>query len=130
MSKKTPETSVWFIRHKETQELWKAPSGKTSWRKKGHAKSAWATVCGMYGSAEHYSRKYGVPLIEERSLWRDETYYVFPKFDEQDVYELVEINNVAGELVDSLKEIIEAMINHLPEEKKAEYLAKYKEITE
>ena len=128
MSKKTPETSIWFIRHKETQELWKAPSGKTSWRKKGHAKNAWATLCQHSYSAKDYSERYNVPLKKEWSHYRGEV-YVFPKFDEQDVYELVEINNVAGDLVDSLKEIIEQMIQHLPEDKKAEYLAKYKEIS-
>lgn len=128
MVKKTPETSVWFIRHKETQELWKAPSGKTSWRKKGHAKNAWATIRGIWNSAEHYGTLYGVPLLTEYHSYSGEERKVFPKFDEQDVYELVEINNVAGDLVDSLKQIIEQMIEHLPEDKKELYSAKYKEI--
>lgn len=34
--------TYWIIQHKETKEVWKAKSGKTSWNKQGHAKSAWA----------------------------------------------------------------------------------------
>jgi DNA-directed RNA polymerase specialized sigma24 family protein len=122
-----PETKIYCIRHKESGALWKAPSGKSSWRKQGHAKSAWATLCQGYNSAHIYANRYGVDLVPYQRYDGDID-FAFPKFDEQDVYELIEINNLAGELVQSLREIIEGMIEHLPEDKKQEYLMKYGEL--
>lgn len=40
---------VWVIRHKETRKLWTATSGKQSWKKVNHAKSAWAGSYDTHG---------------------------------------------------------------------------------
>ena len=45
---------LWVIRHKETKEPVKVPSGKTSWRKVNHAKAAWAT----FGTHSYWVERY------------------------------------------------------------------------
>lgn len=39
---------MWIIRNKNTGEIWRASSGKSSWKAKGHAKGAWANSYGGY----------------------------------------------------------------------------------
>ena len=56
---------IWIIRNKNTEEVWKARSGKTSWNKPSHAKGAWANT--------HWD-------------WED-----YEKFDEQSEYILEEV---------------------------------------
>lgn len=76
------------IRHKETKELWRAPSGKTSWRATGHAKNAWKTL-DCYGQEEVLRRceRYGVSATPTGYNNRLE----FPRFDDQTTWELVEL---------------------------------------
>lgn len=61
---------TWIIRHKETKEVWTSSSGKSSWNKPGHAKSAWLQ--------SNYYLKSEVGMHN---------------FDDQDEYELVEIKS-------------------------------------
>lgn len=87
-----PETpEIWVIQHKETKEIFKAPSGKSSWRKPAHAKNAWGTLRAYYDSKESVE-KISKPLGIE-PIYRDCKYYPwdFPKFDEQDTWELVKL---------------------------------------
>ena len=52
---------TFVIRHKVTQELWRAPSGKTSWRATGHAKNAWKTAnCYNQEEVKRRCERYGV----------------------------------------------------------------------
>lgn len=78
---KQPET--WIIRHKTTGAVFTAKSGKSSWKAIGHAKNAWA-----YGNTYADIAALGVQLVQNK-YGRME----FPKFDEQDVYECVNIMN-------------------------------------
>lgn len=82
----TKPVETYVIRHKVTGEFLTVPSGKSSWRAVGHAKNAWST-CGVY-----WAEKLGVELISEPSRWNP-NYKVFPKFDQQDVYEIVKLKH-------------------------------------
>lgn len=99
--------SVYIIRNKETLEQWVADSGKSSWRKPNHAKAAFA------------NSSYGVkrdPLLSEHTKTLGK--YEALKFNNQDVYECVELLSSAEErsgmiektlveVYDKLKEIEE-----------------------
>lgn len=76
---------TYIIRHKETKELFKATSGKTSWKKPAHAKSAFNLTVRYGRSAE----RYGLQVITEHKSWGVDTHG--PRFDEQDVYEIIEL---------------------------------------
>lgn len=72
--------SVYIIRNKETLEQWVAQSGKNSWKKSNHAKAAFANSC--YKTAKD-------PFLSE--FTKDLGGYDSLKFNDQDVYEVVEI---------------------------------------
>jgi len=76
---------TYIIRHKETKELFRAASGKTSWKAPGHAKNAFNQTVAYGRSAE----RYGLKVIIEEKRWG--TDIRGPKFSEQDVYEIVEL---------------------------------------
>lgn len=125
MTSKSKDLKIYIIRHKESSKHWTAPSGKSSWKAIGHAKNAWATLCGYYSTAAYYGEKYGVELVPTGYNGQLQ----FPRFDEQNIYEIVEVNNLAGELVRDLSSLIEQLIHFVPEEDKKEYfLQKYKEL--
>ena len=86
MVMKTPET--WVIRHKKTGKVLTVPSGKSSWKKPGHAKNAWNTL------TEWYVRLYelDVPLESEYSKYLKREVYSVPKFDAQDAWILVKLD--------------------------------------
>lgn len=79
-------TEVWIIRNKQTGAIWVSKSNKSSWKKKGHAKSAWVYHTGCGVDAE-YAKELGVDLVKDERYNR----LRFPYFDEQDVYELVNV---------------------------------------
>lgn len=76
---------TFIIRHKVTKELFRAGSGKTSWKATGHAKNAFNLSVAHGRSAE----RYGLNVITEQKSWGADEHG--PKFDEQDVYEIVEL---------------------------------------
>lgn len=78
---------TYIIRHKETKELFRAQSGKTSWRATGHAKNAFNLSVAYGRSAE----RYGLEVIREQKSWGVDEHG--PKFDQQDVYEIVELKS-------------------------------------
>ena len=91
MSKLLNTPEIWVIRHKETGEVFTAPSGKTSWKKPAHAKNAWGTLKARYYSSkedvEKKTKLLGVyPFAEKR--WDNTIRWEFPKFDQQDTWEL------------------------------------------
>lgn len=65
---------AYSIRHKLTQVLWVARSGKSVWRLPGHAKNAWRNS-GSYRSRNCY-------------------------FDEQDEYEIIELTDQSESLLE------------------------------
>ena len=85
---------TYIIRHKKTKEPLVLPSGKASWKKVGHAKSA-------FGNAAWY------PTAKTKAGL--DQYGRVPKFDEQDIYEIVEVKPESEErlqrAVDLLKEL-------------------------
>lgn len=81
MSTKIKPNKTFIIRHKVTKDNWTASSGKSAWRAPNHAKAAFA-------QSDHRSDKDLVPLKMKNS-YRE--WFEYPRFDEQDVYELVEV---------------------------------------
>lgn len=96
---------TFIIRHKETKELFSAQSGKTSWKAPGHAKNAFNLTVMWDKSCE----KYGLVPIEENKSWGLDIRG--PKFDEQSLYEIVELKHETDETLGKalllLKEVFE-----------------------
>lgn len=77
---KNKEVTNYIIRHKDTGQLWRAPSGKTSWRSKGAAKNAWSQM-DIYDAEE-----WCISTTFRIYHWGTEK--IIPRFDDQDVYVL------------------------------------------
>lgn len=92
------DNKIFTIRNKETKETFVARSGKRAWGSTGAAKNA-------FNQSVSYSPKdYGLPEIETgvnkytlRQTFRG------PRFDEQEVYELVEVRDSSDQLEDALQ---------------------------
>lgn len=87
---------TFVIRHKVTQELWRAPSGKTSWKATGHAKNAWGVLRGGYWRNEEALRRRCVEYGVEPTPTGYNGRLDFPRFDDQTTWEIVELK-VASE---------------------------------
>lgn len=88
--------STFIIRNKNTLEQWKAASGKSSWKKQNHAKSAFA------------HSKYVLlldPLLDKftSNLCRWDSL----KFKDQDVYEVVELLSDSEDKLKRITTLIE-----------------------
>lgn len=94
----TNPNKTYIIQHKETKELFRAQSGKTSWKQPGHAKNAWNQS--MFGDI---MAKYGLEYIDDPSWYTPERKRP-PLFAEQDVFEIVELK---PESQNKLEEAIE-----------------------
>lgn len=83
--------NAYTIRHKVTKEVIQLPSKKTVWTSKASAKNAWAQLR-VWNTKEVESNceKYGVPTQFNRH-GRIE----FPRFDDQTVWEIVELTSNA-----------------------------------
>ena len=95
--------SVFIIRNKETLEQWVASSGKRAWNKSNHAKAAFASSSGMT-KRDPLLQKFVTDLSRYESL----------KFNNQDVYEVVELHTdaekIAADIERKYKEI-EELVN-------------------
>lgn len=81
---------TYIIQHKETKELFRARSGKTSWKAPSHAKNAFnQSTC-----AWNY-QQLGIELVPTTRQYTRSGVVGFeiPKFNEQDVYEIVELKH-------------------------------------
>lgn len=95
----TKPVETYVIRHKVTGEFLTVPSGKSSWKAVGHAKNAWST----FGGCNYYSAEYNLNRCNQLGVaplpakdWKGnlvEGCYEFPKFDQQDVYEIVKLKH-------------------------------------
>lgn len=94
---------TYIIQNKETKEMFIARSGKSSWKQPGHAKNAWNQSIFAWNL-----EKYGLPRIVEPRSW-DANHVRIPKFDEQDVFEVVELKHKSQS---DLEEAIE-LLNHI-----------------
>lgn len=97
---------TFIIRHKETQEQWEARSGKSSWKESGHAKNAWAM-------SDHKNTKGIIPLLREN---RYRKWYEYPKFDEQDVYEVIELKPESEEKFKQALLLLEDLFEVCPQD--------------
>lgn len=77
---KKETTQTFVIRNKVTKELWIAGSGKSSWKKAGHAKNAFA-------NSECRNKR--DPLLKD--VCSELSRYESLKFDNQSIYEIVEL---------------------------------------
>lgn len=91
---------TYIIQHKETKELFRARSGKTSWKQPGHAKNAWNQSIFMDDV-----RKYGLPMIPQPRSW-DKEHKRYPLFSEQDVFEIVELKHESQSKLEEAIELI------------------------
>lgn len=106
---------TWAIRNKNTGEFFVAPSGKNSWKAKGHAKNAWASVCSSWSSADQkILDKYGVEAKMKHYHWGAEAKW--PRFDEQDTWELIELGGSVESLGKQLKEAVDILTSLVDEE--------------
>lgn len=78
---------TFIIRHKETKEVFEARSGKTSWKATGHAKNAFNQSI-FRSTCENY----GMSMVDDPSYY-DKSRKRTPRFDEQDVFEIVELKH-------------------------------------
>ena len=91
--------STFIIRNKSTLQQWVADSGKSSWNKASDAKSAWKRS------------RLNVPIELQFKKYIMAPTHVPLKFDDQDVYEIVELYSDAekrsAEIERKFKEILE-----------------------
>jgi len=95
---------TYIIRNKETKELFRAASGKTSWKAPGHAKNAFNQTVAYGRSAEQY----GLKVIVEEKRWGTDVHG--PKFSEQDVYEVVELKPESEDTLARAVEILKQVM--------------------
>lgn len=103
MGSSSKNPGLWVIRHKVTKNHVRVPSGKTSWAQPGHAKNAW---WGWGGRPlilmKRFAENLGVELVPTGYKGALQ----FPKFDEQDVYELVDISQEGKDLTRNIVEFL------------------------
>lgn len=112
---KLPE--MWIIRNKVTGEIWRAKSGKSSWKAQGHAKNAWANSYSDLSWHRYQDivikicNELGVEKVFDRI--RDEVnYYRVPYFNEQDVYILEELHYNVGLKLKKAEDILKDILNN------------------
>lgn len=107
MTKEIKPFETWVIRNKTTGEYFVAPSGKNSWKARGHAKNAWASVSSNWHTPDQeILDKYGVEAVGyfPKYTYPIEKRFRFPKFNEQDTWELVNLAKPVEEVGSDLKE--------------------------
>lgn len=115
MAKQPTPFETWVIRNKNTGEFFVAPSGKNSWKAKGHAKNAWVSVSSSWSTLDKETLdKYGVEAIEDKTRHYEK--FRFPRFDEQDAWELVELGGSVESLGKQLKEAVDLLTTIVAEE--------------
>lgn len=96
------EIKTYIIQRKSDKAQWRASSGKIAWKKINHAKAAW------HNSAE--GTKSECPKIKEPCNWFDLGYKErSPYFDEQDIYEIVEVKSDVRIFTDKLVSLLESI---------------------
>lgn len=81
---------TYIIQHKETKELFRARSGKTSWKAPGHAKNAFNQSVYRWNY-----QQLGLELVPTTHRYTSSGVdgFELPKFNEQDVYEVIELKH-------------------------------------
>lgn len=96
------QNELWVIRRIDNGQTLKTRSGKQAWRKPGHAKNAW-NQWREYGSLlESFAKNIGVELVPTGYKGKLQ----FPRFDEQNVYELVDVMKEGRELKEEVFDFV------------------------
>lgn len=98
---------TFIIRKKDTQELFTARSGKTSWKAPGHAKNAFNQTVSLWNIKE-----LGLTLVPRKNYYRE--YEDTPRFDEQDVWEIVELKLASETHLDKAKSLLSECVGRTP----------------
>lgn len=96
---------TYIIQHKETKELFRARSGKTSWKAPAHAKNAFNNSMGWQGCC---ASQYGLEPIEDQ--YYGGTRKRAPLFSEQDIYEVVELKHNSSSQLDEAIVLLNACL--------------------
>lgn len=98
---------TFIINNKATGELFKAYSGKTSWKAPGHAKNAFNQSVFKWNYKE-----LGLELVPttRRYTSSGEEGFEIPKFSEQDVYEIVELKLETETTLDEAKNLLRELL--------------------
>lgn len=91
---------TFVIKHKATGELFRARSGKTSWKAPAHAKNAFNQTVTIWNVGH-----LGLEMIN-RPRYFDANNQDTPKFSEQDVYEIVELKVEAASALEKAVELL------------------------
>ncbi|MGL4585312.1 MAG: hypothetical protein ACRCVU_20335 [Flavobacterium sp.] len=91
---------TYIIKRKDSGEMFRAASGKTSWKAPGHAKNAWNQTVNRWNA-----QTLGVEMIDDVG-WRGEGVKRVPLFSEQDVYEVVELKLETETVLDEAKYLL------------------------
>lgn len=103
-------TKTYIIRNKQTLEIWVAASGKRSWKQPAHAKNAFSN------DLKHQKKDPLIaPLLEKYKKsykWGDglKYYYDTVKFDQQDIYEIVEVKPDTDKKVMAAAELLKRVL--------------------
>ena len=93
---------TFIIQNKETKQQWKSSSGKCAWKAINHAKAAW------HNSSE--GTKAECPVVKVPCTWYSCGYEErTPYFDEQDVYEIVELKSETMIAVENVVSVFKDM---------------------
>ena len=92
----TKLNKTFIIVNKDTQEQYHADSGKSSWKQIGHAKCAFANS---------YYKNSRDPLLKDFNEKLDK-HWDRLKFNDQDVYEVVELKSKDTLTLDKIKELV------------------------
>lgn len=105
--------------HHKTGHVWMSPSGKTKFRRPSDLKSAWrhavkkgnnGRICTL-GNAQDVPPKRIMKAINPRA--KRPVWYLFPKFDEQNVYKIVEVKSNTLLQLERAKELLRLSAGHV-----------------
>ena len=111
MSKEVKPPRSFIIRNKKTGEIWGSRRGKRTWAASGHAKNAWMT-----GRSCLYREKDVLKLCEKLGVIPVINHYgciAFPKIDEQDTWEVIEIGLEAKDTLDEAKKLLRLCLGRI-----------------
>lgn len=91
---------TFIIKKKDTGELFQARSGKTSWKAPGHAKNAFNQSVTSWNA-----ESLGLKLVPRKTYYRE--FEDTPRFDEQDVWEIVELKLDTETQLDKAKALLQ-----------------------
>ena len=109
MSREVKPPRSFIIRNKKTGEIWVGHNGKKMWMAVGTAKAAW-----YYSNKRYYhtikSHCMALGVLPVKDGWGA---WAFPKLDEQDTWEVVEIGLEAKDTLDEAKKLLRLCLGRI-----------------